>query len=161
MEIETQSLFQIMKSRNPTGRVAITTEKTMAYSSMTGWSDLGYIPIGNPVLILQVEDKNFVKVFWDEKTAYVNAEHLRLIEIANIFNGKKFAITGELSIPRDYYKSLIKLKGGYFNSAVSKVCDYLIIGLCYKKSLKLKKAERLGIKIITEQQFLSMIASRK
>ena len=83
-----------------------------------------------------------------------------MVEINNTFNGKSFVITGQLSAPRDYFKNLIRLKGGKFKSSVSKNCDYLIAGEATRsaKSTKLKKAQDVGVKIISEQDFFSLIA---
>lgn len=161
MSVEKQSLNKVLGSVNPVGKVAITIQKTGANKSPNDWSYQTEIPTGTAVLVLQVENKNFVKVIWEEKMVYVNTSHLRLVEINNAFDGKSFVITGELTAPREYFKNLIKLKGGVFKSAVSGNCDYLITGNPTRsaKSTKLKKAMQLGIQIITEQQFFTLIAA--
>lgn len=161
VSIENQSLNKVLGLINPVGKVAITTQQTAANKSPNLWSHLTQISAGTVVLIFQVENKKFVKVLWEEKIVYVDADHLRLVEIANAFDGKSFAITGELTAPKEYFKKLIELKGGVFKSAVTGNCNYLIVGNPTRstKSTELKKAMQLGIQIITEQQFFTLIAA--
>ncbi len=74
----------------------------------------------------------------------------------NYFTGANIVFTGSLSsLSRDEAKYIAKKKGARILSAISKNTDYLIIG--EKAGSKLKKAELLGIKIITEKEFLIKI----
>lgn len=161
MTVEKLSLNKAMSTVNPVGKVAITTQKTGANKRADNWSATSEIPTGTAVLVVQVENKTLVKVIWEEKMVYVDTSHLRLVEISNTFDSKSFVITGELTAPREYFKNLIKLKGGVFKSAVSNNVDYLIVGDPTRstKSAKLKRAMALGVQIITEQQFFNLIAS--
>jgi len=163
--VETQNLVNILGAVDPAGKVAITTQKAECRSSEKDphWtaSTNGEIPTGTALLVIGVGKNNFVKVIWEEKVVFVQARHLRLVEINNTFDNKSFAITGELSVSREYFKNLIKLKGGKFKSAIAKNTDYLIVGNPTRSngdSTKLKKALRLGIEVITEQQFFNLIA---
>ncbi len=68
---------------------------------------------------------------------------------------KKFLATGKFeNYSREEIKEIIEKNGGIYLSGVSKNLDYLIIG--EKSGSKLKKAEQLGIKIITEEEFLKL-----
>ncbi len=67
---------------------------------------------------------------------------------------KTFCITGTLSKPRSYFEDLIKENGGLIKSVSSKL-DFLLIG--EDCGSKLSKAEKLGVKIITENEFLKMV----
>ena len=69
--------------------------------------------------------------------------------------GKTFVITGTLSKPRDHFKKLIENAGGKVSSAVSKKTDYLLAG--ESAGSKLDKAQKLGIEILNENSFDSMI----
>ena len=69
--------------------------------------------------------------------------------------GKTFVITGTLSQPRKHFEELIKANGGKIAKNVSKNTDFLLSG--EKAGSKLKNAEKLGIAILTEEQFLEMI----
>ncbi|MFC1615988.1 NAD-dependent DNA ligase LigA [Patescibacteria group bacterium] len=67
-------------------------------------------------------------------------------------NGKSFVLTGSLKeMTRDQAKNLIREKGGKVQSSVTKDTDYLVAG--EKAGSKLKKAQKMGIKIISEQEF--------
>ncbi len=67
-----------------------------------------------------------------------------------------FVITGTLpTMSRDAAKDLIKQNGGHVSSAVSKKTDYLLAGT--EAGSKLEKAEKLGVKIIGEEDLVGMI----
>ena len=68
---------------------------------------------------------------------------------------KKVAITGTLSKPRSYYEKKIQDKGWHVASSVSGNTHYLLCG--EKAGSKKEKAEKLGIKIINEQEFEELI----
>jgi len=69
--------------------------------------------------------------------------------------GKTFVITGTLSRPRDHFKKLIENAGGKVTSSVSKNTDYVLAG--ESPGSKLDKAKKLGIKIIDEDEFNSIM----
>lgn len=69
--------------------------------------------------------------------------------------GLTFVITGTLSRPREYFKELILNAGGKVSDSVSAKTAYLLAG--ENAGSKLKKAEKLGTKIITENEFYSML----
>lgn len=70
--------------------------------------------------------------------------------------GKTFVITGTLSREREYFKSLIESLGGKVTGSVSKKTDFLLAG--ENAGSKLSKAQELGIKIISEDEFYQMIS---
>ena len=73
-------------------------------------------------------------------------------------SGKHFVVTGTLeSMSRDEAADKIRSLGGAFQTAVAKDTDYLVAGGKVGAS-KLKKAESYGTTIITEQEFLELIA---
>jgi DNA ligase (NAD+) len=70
--------------------------------------------------------------------------------------GKRFVITGTLEKwQREEVKDLIVSLGGKVSSSVSKNLDYLLAG--EEAGQKRLQAETLGVKIITEAEFLQMI----
>ena len=72
------------------------------------------------------------------------------------FGGKIFALTGTLnSMGRSDAKRLIESYGGRVGSGVSKTTDFLISASA--SSSKLDKARELGVKILGEDEFLSML----
>ena len=76
-----------------------------------------------------------------------------LKEIAdNPIKGKNFLATGKLQkYKRNDIKDIILSKGGNYLSAVSKNLDFLITG--EKAGSKLEKAEKLGVRVLTEEEF--------
>jgi DNA ligase (NAD+) len=72
------------------------------------------------------------------------------------FAGKQFVLTGTLSgFTRDEAKALIKARGGRVNSSVSKKTDYVVAGEA--AGSKLDKAESLGVTVIDEAAFKTML----
>ena len=75
---------------------------------------------------------------------------------SNILEGKKIVITGTLpTLSRNEAKELIEQHGGKTASSVSKNTDFVLAG--ESAGSKLTKAQDLGIEILDEEQFLSMI----
>jgi len=74
-------------------------------------------------------------------------------EIAdNPIKDKNFLATGKLQkYKRNDIKDIILSKGGNYLSAVSKNLDFLIAG--EKAGSKLEKAEKLGVRVLTEDEF--------
>ncbi|AUB31173.1 NAD-dependent DNA ligase LigA [Spiroplasma floricola] len=68
---------------------------------------------------------------------------------------KSFVITGTLSKPRNYFKDLLEEYGAKVIDTVSKKTDFLLAGK--EAGSKLEKAEKLGVKIISEESLLEMI----
>lgn len=73
----------------------------------------------------------------------------------HIFNGRIFVITGTLSRPREYFKDLILNAGGKVSDSVSSRTSFLLAG--ENAGSKFKKAEKLGIPVIDEDTFQSMV----
>lgn len=70
---------------------------------------------------------------------------------------KKFIFTGTLSsMSRSQAQNKVEQLGGKVVSSVSGNVDYLIKG--ENSGSKLKKAEQLGVKVVDEQEFLSLIS---
>jgi len=71
--------------------------------------------------------------------------------------GKSFVISGRFSAhSRDELKELIERHGGRNLSAVSGSVDYLVAGENMGPA-KLKKAEKLGVRIISEEEFIELL----
>ncbi|MDE7396175.1 MAG: hypothetical protein K2M98_00445, partial [Muribaculum sp.] len=73
-------------------------------------------------------------------------------------NGLQIVISGTFTHhSRDEYKDLIERNGGKNVSSISKKTNYVLAGDNMGPA-KLEKATRLGVKIINEDEFLSMIS---
>ena len=73
-----------------------------------------------------------------------------------IFSGKKFVLTGTLpTYSRDEASKIIVENGGETASSVSKKTDYVLYGEA--AGSKLEKARELGVKLITEEEFMNML----
>ena len=90
------------------------------------------------------------------RNANVNMELEEDEVLDNRFEGKIFVLTGSLEkYSRDEASKIIESFGGKTSSSVSKKTDYVLAG--EEAGSKLTKAESLGIKIISEQEFEEMI----
>ena len=70
--------------------------------------------------------------------------------------GKTFVFTGTLEgIEREAAKEKVRSLGGNISESVSKKTDFVVAGA--EAGSKLEKAQKLGVKVMDEQQFLEMI----
>ena len=90
------------------------------------------------------------------KNVKVNMQVKENKESDNRFEGKTFVLTGTLEkYTRDEAGAIIESFGGKTSSSVSKKTDYVLAG--EEAGSKLTKAESLGVKIISEQEFEEMV----
>jgi DNA ligase (NAD+) len=74
----------------------------------------------------------------------------------NALKGKTFVLTGTLpTLERNEAKEMIRASGGEVSSFVSQKTDYVVAG--ESAGSKLDKAKELGVKIISEEEFLKMM----
>ena len=82
-----------------------------------------------------------------------------LTEKTDELAGKTFVLTGTLeTMTRDEAGEKIKLKGGKTSSSVSKNTSYVVAGA--NPGSKLDKAQKLGVIILNEDEFLKLIGIR-
>jgi len=96
-----------------------------------------------------------------------NIEFLEKLEKAGIkiinekkegekLKGKTFVFTGELnSMTREEAKEKVRDLNGEVSESISRKTDYLVVG--ENPGSKLEKAQKIGIKIINEKEFLDLI----
>jgi DNA ligase (NAD+) len=76
---------------------------------------------------------------------------------AGPFAGKTFVLTGTLpTLTREEATAKIESLGGKVSGSVSKKTDYVLAG--EEAGSKLDKAQKLGVKIISETEFLTMLS---
>jgi len=78
---------------------------------------------------------------------------------ANILQGKSFCCTGTMSRPRKEIIDIIESNGGEWKSSVGAGLDFLIIDDPSSPTSKAQKARKMGVKLISEQEFNSMLKS--
>ncbi len=69
--------------------------------------------------------------------------------------GKTVVFTGTLKMPRHEAEELVRQEGGRATSSVSKNSDYLVAG--EDAGSKLEKAKKLGVQVITEEEFSKLV----
>ena len=68
-------------------------------------------------------------------------------------------LTGRLSaLSRDEAGDLVRERGGAVSGSVSKKTDYVVVG--EDAGTKLRKATELGVKILGEDEFLSLVGRK-
>ena len=78
-------------------------------------------------------------------------------ERSNLFSGQSIVISGVFQHhSRDEYKDIIERNGGKNVGSVSKSTSFILAGSNMGPS-KLEKAEKLGVRIISEKEFLLML----
>lgn len=85
----------------------------------------------------------------------IRIESLAYQKTGGQLTGKIFVLTGTLkSISRNEAKEKIRALGGNINESVSKKTDFVVVG--ENPGSKLKKAQKLGLKIIGENELLTL-----
>lgn len=77
-------------------------------------------------------------------------------KLSSCLEGMTIVVSGNFSIPRDEMKALIASHGGKCSGSISKKTRYLLTGEKAGPE-KLKKAESLGVEIITEEGFMNLL----
>jgi DNA ligase (NAD+) len=74
-----------------------------------------------------------------------------------VFTGKTVVLTGTLSsMTRDEAKAEIERRAGKVSGSVSKKTDFVVAG--EDSGSKLKKANELGVKVLSEAEFRALLA---
>ena len=103
------------------------------------------------------------KWFRDEKNVHMLREllpHLHILDakkrLSGVLHGKNVVITGTLvSLSRDEAKVLVRQHGGKAVGSVSKNTSFVVAG--EKPGSKVKKAQDLGVDVLSESEFLQKI----
>ena len=91
----------------------------------------------------------------EELLVYLNPQQPKL-KRSNKLMGKTIVVTGTLeNLSRQQAQQAIRQAGGKASSNVSKKTDFVLAGR--EAGSKLDKAQKLGVKVINEKQFLDML----
>ena len=91
------------------------------------------------------------------KFANAGVEPKKVVATGGKLSGKSFVVTGTLdSMEREEAAEAIRAQGGTFQSSVGKSTTYLVVGANVGAS-KIAKAEKLGTKILSEEEFARLL----
>lgn len=106
--------------------------------------------------------RSIVDFFKSKENQKVAKNLLKVVKIQKVesfgegkLRGKTFVLTGTISLSRDEAKEIIRKNGGSISGTVSKETDYVIVG--ENPGSKHDKANKLGVKTITEKEFMSLV----
>lgn len=121
------------------------------YEELILLKDFGSI-MANSVLEYLKENKALIKELQD---LGVDPKE-KVLDLPLIFLNQKIVVTGKLELfSRNEITDLIEIRGGQVTSAVSKNTDFVIVG--ENPGSKYTKALELGIKVLTEEEFMKQI----
>ncbi len=86
----------------------------------------------------------------------VTSDRIATAPASNVFDGLTFVLTGTLpALTRDEAAEMIEARGGKVTGSVSSKTNYVVAG--DKAGSKLTKAEKLGVTILNEPQFIKLL----
>ncbi|MCD6399860.1 NAD-dependent DNA ligase LigA [candidate division WOR-3 bacterium] len=128
-----------------------------SYEELASIGDIG--PVRARSIVEFFNEKSNVNVLDKLRKAGVKIEE-KVKEGAKPLAGKKFVFTGALStMTREEAQDLVISLGGSVSNSVSKKTDYTVVG--ENPGLKYDKAKSLGVKTISEKEFLKLIQDIK
>ena len=130
---------------------------------LTGIEDVGEQIAEN--IVAYFSDIRNLEIVSRLKAAGVQMEDVRNqvseVSVPQVLEGKTIVISGTFSQhSRDEYKQMIEDYGGKNSGSVSKKTDFILAGENMGPS-KLEKAQSLGVKLVSEEEFLEMITGDK
>ncbi len=100
------------------------------------------------------------KVLERLRTLRINPRGTTSSNVQNAFAGKTFVLTGSLErMARSEAQERIRARGGNVSGSVSRKTDFVIAGP--GAGSKLSEATALGIKILSEEQFLDLLEEKR
>ena len=125
-----------------------------SYEELSEIADIG--PIMAKSIVEFFEEPQTKDLIEKLKQAGVNTTSLNSENTDNRFEGLTFVLTGSLEkYTREEATNIIEKFGGKVSGSVSKKTSYLLAG--EEAGSKLTKAQSLGVKIISEEEFEKMI----
>ena len=125
-----------------------------SFDELSQINDIGPI-VANSIREFFLENQT-IDLIQRLKKAGVNTKAIEQETLDNRFEGKTFVLTGTLeNYTRGEATNIIEKYGGKTSSTVSKKTDYVLAG--EEAGSKLTKAQSLGVKVLTEEEFKQMI----
>lgn len=101
-----------------------------------------------------IENKNIIERLREYHLNF-HSLHQKIEAKENYFKGKKFVLTGTLSVSRDTMTKRIEALGATSSSSVSKNTDFVLAGS--EAGSKLDKAKKLNVKVFSEEEIIPLI----
>lgn len=120
------------------------------------------VPDVGPVVAAAVrsyfDDPRNLEVVQGLRSGGVHWEEFPMAETPKPAAALTFVLTGTLpTLSRDEARAMIEDKGYKVSGSVSKKTDYLVAGL--DAGSKLQKAQELGVRVLSEEEFLNLIGN--
>ena len=137
----------------------LTTLMTATVDELINLPDIGLITAESVIDFLSNEIN--IKFINDLISIGMDPQYeVQKIEDDNIFNGKTIVLTGKLvELTRNEAKEYLEKLGAKVTGSVTTKTDLVLAG--EKAGSKLVKAEQLGIQVISEEEFISMLGEKK
>lgn len=131
--------------------------RTASYEELTQVPEIGG-RIADSVIHYFAQPENQIMIRKLEVAGLqMQTDDIPVVLESEILSGKTFVISGVFEhFDRDQLKEKIESNGGRILSGVSGKLDYLVAGANMGPA-KLEKAKRLGVTLLTEAEFLSML----
>lgn len=127
----------------------------LAALSVGGWENIDGIGVKTSQSLYEYFKDEDNLILWQDLAKEEIALLAKTGSEAQLLENKVFVLTGSLSRARDEFKEIIRRLGGKISSAVSKKTDYLLYGA--EAGSKKLQAEKLGVTMITEEEFEKLI----
>ncbi|MDR2926853.1 MAG: NAD-dependent DNA ligase LigA [Cytophagaceae bacterium] len=101
------------------------------------------------------KDEKNIEIINRLKAAGIQFEKEQSVSASDRLKGVSIVVSGVFSRSRDEIKALVEAHGGKNVSSISAKTDYVLAGENMGPA-KLEKARKLGIKIISEEEFINM-----
>ncbi len=106
-----------------------------------------------------LENQNLITALRERGVSLATTPQSKQVgDVPQTLAGKSIVMTGTLpTLSRTQAETLIRTHGGKVSGSVSKKTDYVLLG--EEPGSKYSKAQQLGVKIISEDEFLALIQS--
>lgn len=129
--------------------------KNASKDELSSLSDVGEITADRIIAYFKdVHNQDIIEKLRAFNLNFVNL-HPSIEAKDNFFKGKKFVLTGTISVSRDEMTKRIEKLGGKSSGSVSKATDFVLAG--ENAGSKLTKAQDLKIRIFSEDEILPLI----
>ena len=128
--------------------------KEWSVEKLEALPDIGYV-VARSIYDFFHNEEN-LKMIYELKELGVETCKKEEEKRENILQGKSFVFTGTLKCcPREIAQEIVEALGGKATSSVSRKTSFLVVG--ENPGSKLRKAQSLGVKTISEEEFLDMV----